>query len=58
MYVYMYIYTPLILKHAFLQDSNLGIISISYMKKSKLREMKCFTQGHTADDCRLCCQTV
>ena len=33
--IYMYIYTSLILKHAFLQDSNLGIISLSYMKKIK-----------------------
>ena len=43
----MYIYTPLILKHAFLQDSNLGIISISYMKKIKAqRDEMLYPRSH------------
>ena len=46
--IYMYIYTPLILKHAFLQDSNLGIISLSYMKKIKAqRDEMLYPSSHS-----------
>ena len=44
----MYIYTPLIPKHAFLQDSNLGVISVSYMKKIEAqRDEMLYPRSHS-----------
>lgn len=48
MYICMYIYTPLIPKHAFLQDSSLGVISVSYMKKIEAqRDEMLYPRSHS-----------